>query len=286
MSNFLASDRFDFLDNILLFLRRYSGSTFVIKYGGSVMQDSSLKSTVIEDICFLYSVGINLVLVHGGGIAINSWLDKLNIKPKFMDGLRITDSNTMEVVEMVLMGKVNKELVSLINSHNISAVGLSGKDANLIQASPLFDSPDNLVGKVNIVNNKILNLLLSNRYIPVIASVSSDSIGQTYNINADTVASAIASSLKADKLILLTDTPGILRDLHNSSSVIKCLNLNEIKDLKQDNIISGGMIPKVDSCVKALQSEVKSAHIIDGRVKHALLYELFTNDRLGSMVVC
>lgn len=284
MSN-LSSDRFRFFSDILPFFRKYLGSTFVIKYGGSAMQNHLLKSQVIEDICFLHLLGINLVLVHGGGSFINDWLNKLNIQPRFSDGIRITDSDTMQVVEMVLVGKVNKELVSLFNQNNIFSVGLSGKDGNLVQASPLFNSPDNLTGKVDLVNNKILNLLLSNKCIPVVASVASGLTGETYNVNADTVASAIASSLKADKLILLTDTPGILNDLSDSSTLIKCLSLDKVKQLQSSNTISGGMIPKVQSCVSALESDVKSAHIIDGRVKHSLLYEILTEDRMGSMIV-
>lgn len=285
MSNLLINDRFHFLRDTLPFLKKYSGSTFVIKYGGSAMQNQLLKSQVIEDICFLYFLGINVVLVHGGGFFINHWLHKLNIQPKFDHGVRITDSDTMQVVEMVLMGQVNRELVSLLNQNNIFSVGLSGKDANLIQASSLFSSSNNLTGKVDFINNKILKLLLSNKCLPVVASVASDFDGQTYNINADTAASSIASSLKADKLILLTDTPGILSDVNNSSTLIRCLDLKTVKKLQFNNIISGGMIPKVQCCIDALESCVKSAHIIDGRVRHSLLYEVLTHDRIGSMIV-
>nr|YP_009393595.1 acetylglutamate kinase [Bostrychia simpliciuscula]ARW62157.1 acetylglutamate kinase [Bostrychia simpliciuscula] len=285
MSNLLNLDRFSFLKDILPFLQRYFGSTFVIKYGGSVIQNDLLKSDVIKDICLLHCLGINIVLVHGGGFLINHWLHKLKIQPKFVDGVRVTDSDTMQVVEMVLTGKINNELVSLLNQNNVFSVGLCGKDGNLIKASSLSNMPNNLTGKVDYVDNKIINLLLSNKCIPVVASVASDFNGKTYNINADAVASSIASSLKADKLILLTDTPGILSDLHNSSTLIRYLNLDKIKHLQLNNIISGGMIPKVNSCVSALNSHVRSAHIIDGRVKHSLLYEVFTKQRIGSMIV-
>lgn len=285
MSNLSISDRFCFLRDILPFFHKYLGSTFVIKYGGSAMQSDFLKSQVIEDIALLHFFGINLVLVHGGGSLINDWLRKLSIQPKFSNGVRITDLDTMQVVEMVLVGKVNKELVSLLSRNNVFSVGLSGKDGGLINASSISNSSTNLTGKVNFVNNKILNLLLSNKCLPVIASVASDSFGNTYNVNADTVASAIASSLKADKLILLTDTPGVLQDVNDSSSLIKDLNLDVLRKLQSNNVISGGMVPKIQCCVSALESNVKSVHIIDGRVEHSLLYEIFTKDRIGSMIV-
>nr|YP_009398979.1 acetylglutamate kinase [Cliftonaea pectinata]ARW68035.1 acetylglutamate kinase [Cliftonaea pectinata] len=285
MSNLLDSNRFHFLIDALPFLSKYSGSTFVIKYGGSVMQNDILKSSVIADICFLRLLGINLVLVHGGGLFINDWLEKLSIEPKFHNGIRVTDFDTMQVVEMVLVGKVNRELVSLFNQNNVLSVGLSGKDANLIKASPLFPYSNNLTGKIDSVNSSILNLLLLNNFMPVIASVASDLNGTTYNINADTVASAIASSLNAQKLILLTDTPGILSDINDPCSLIKELNICKVRQLQSLDVISGGMIPKVQSCICALESNVKSTHIIDGRIKHALLYELFTHNRIGSMIV-
>lgn len=285
MSNLSSFDRFYFLKDILSFFHKYIGSTFVVKYGGSAMQNDLLKSSVIEDICLLHRLGINIVLVHGGGFLINDWLTKFKIQPKFVDGVRVTDYDTMQIVEMVLVGKINKELVSLLNQNNVFSVGLCGKDGNLIEASPLFNMPNNLTGKVDYINNRVINLLLSNKCVPVVASVASNCDGETYNINADTVASSIASSLKADKLILLTDTPGILTDLSNSSTLIKYLNLDKIKNLQSNNVISGGMIPKVQSCIAALESNVKSAHIIDGRVKHSLLYEVLTEDRIGSMIV-
>nr|YP_009392759.1 acetylglutamate kinase [Bostrychia tenella]ARW61321.1 acetylglutamate kinase [Bostrychia tenella] len=285
MSNLSTFDRFYFLKDSLPLFRKYLGSTFVIKYGGSAMQNDFLKSQVIEDICFLHLLGINLVLVHGGGLFVNDWLRRLSIEPKFIDGVRITDPETMQIVEMVLVGKVNKELVSLFTQHNVFSVGLSGKDGNLIKASSLFSQQNNLTGKVDYIDSKILDLLLSNKCIPVVASVASDLNGKTYNINADTVASAIASSLKADKLILLTDTPGVLRDVNNSSTLIRNLNLDLVKQLQSNKIISGGMIPKIKCCVSALESCVKSVHIIDGRVKHSLLHEILTKDRIGSMIV-
>nr|YP_009397517.1 acetylglutamate kinase [Dasyclonium flaccidum]ARW66703.1 acetylglutamate kinase [Dasyclonium flaccidum] len=285
MSNLLINNRFFFLDDLLPFIKRYSGSTFVVKYGGSIMEDNSLKFSVIKDICFLHSLGINLVIVHGGGVIINYWLNKLNIEPMFKDGVRITDHETMQVVEMVLSGKINKDLVSLLNNNNTLSIGLSGKDLNFIQASPLFDSIDNLAGKVDTISIDLLNLFLSKKIIPVIASIACGKDGKTYNINADTVASAVASSLQADKLILLTDTLGVLTDINDQSTLVKDLNLSTVKKLQSMKVISGGMIPKIQCCINALKSNVKSTHIIDGRIKNSLLYEVLTSERIGSMIV-
>nr|YP_009391723.1 acetylglutamate kinase [Laurenciella marilzae]ARW59867.1 acetylglutamate kinase [Laurenciella marilzae] len=285
MSNHLIADRFYFSNDTLSLIHKYSGSTFVVKYGGSVMTDSFLQSQVIKDLSLLHGLGINIVLVHGGGMFIDQWLNKLNIKPSFENGVRITDSQTMDIVEMVLIGRVNKQLVSLFNQNNVNSVGLSGQDASLVVASAMFSSSTNLTGRVDSVNPQLLDLLLLNRFIPVIASVACDYKGNRYNVNADTIASSIAIALKADKLILLTDTPGVLSDLNDCSTLIKELNLESIESLKSDNIISGGMIPKIQSCIDALTGSVKSAHIIDGRVRHALLHELLTYDRIGSMIV-
>ena len=278
-------DRFSLISDILPFIKSYTTKLFVIKYGGSAMQSSFLQSSVINDISFLHFLGIKIVLVHGGGPFINDWLSKFNIKSEFENGVRLTDARMMEVVEMVLSGKVNKNLVSLFGRNDILSIGLSGKDANLSFASPFFSNSSNLVGRVNSINSNILHLLLNNNYIPVISSISSGLDQNTYNINADTFAGSIAESLVADKLILLTDTLGIMRDINNSSSLIKDLKIDDISDLKQNSIISGGMIPKVDCCIKALKSGVKSTHIIDGRISHSLLLELFTLERIGSKIV-
>nr|YP_009392555.1 acetylglutamate kinase [Caloglossa monosticha]ARW61117.1 acetylglutamate kinase [Caloglossa monosticha] len=277
-------ERFSLVEDIFPFLKNYIGKLFVIKYGGSAMRDPLLQSQVVTDICFLHFLGINIVLVHGGGPSINNWLLKFNIKPEFENGCRVTDSVTMEIVEMVLSGKVNKELVKLFNQNNVLAVGLSGKDANLVKSSPLFENSNNLVGSIDSVDSGFLKLLLNNRYLPVISSISSGLDNKTYNINADTFAGSIAESLSADKLILLTDTLGIMQDINISSSLIKNLKLDDINNLKDKSIIYGGMIPKVDCCVKALKGGVKSTHIIDGRIPHSLLCELFTIEGIGSKI--
>lgn len=276
--------RVQVLSEALPFIQKFAGKTVVIKYGGSAMQNQELKHKVIEDILFLSYVGLKPVLVHGGGPVINMWLEKLNIETKFNRGIRVTDSSTMEVVEMVLVGKVNQELVALINQKRGRAIGLSGKDAGLITASRLFQESNNLVGKVDNVNADIIHLLVQQGYIPVIASVAASLEGLSCNINADTAAGAVASALKAEKLILLTDAPGIMENIDNPQSLIKFIDYQSVDTLKIQEIISGGMIPKVDCCTEAISNGVKSAHIIDGRVQHALLLEILTQDGIGSMI--
>nr|YP_010728734.1 acetylglutamate kinase [Phymatolithon calcareum]WEA76754.1 acetylglutamate kinase [Phymatolithon calcareum] len=278
-------ERVQVLSEALPFIQKFAGRTIVIKYGGSAMQNQALKDKVIEDILFLSYIGLNPVLVHGGGPMINSWLDKLNIESKFDKGVRVTNLETMEIVEMVLVGKVNQELVALINKKKGKAIGLSGKDARLIIASQFFDASENFLGKIESVNSDIIRLLIKEGYIPVIASVAASLDGQSYNINADTVAGSIAEALNAEKLILLTDTTGIMLNIHDPNTLVKLANKSQINLLKQQNIISGGMIPKVDCCIQAISNGVKSAHIIDGRVEHALLLEILTKDGIGSMLI-
>nr|YP_007878192.1 acetylglutamate kinase [Calliarthron tuberculosum]AGA63803.1 acetylglutamate kinase [Calliarthron tuberculosum] len=277
--------RVQVLSEALPFIQKFAGKTIVIKYGGSAMQDQVLKNKVIEDVLFLSYIGLKPVLVHGGGPIINQWLDKLNIEPRFDKGVRITDAKTMEIVEMVLVGKVNQELVALINKKKGKAIGLSGKDARLIVASQSSNKFDSFVGKIDAVNSNIIDLLIQKGYIPVIASVAASLDGQSYNINADTVAGAIASKLKAEKLILLTDTAGIMQNLHDPKTLVRLADVLKIEYLKKKNIISGGMIPKVDCCIDSISQGVQSAHIIDGRVDHALLLEILTKNGIGSMLV-
>nr|QCI04959.1 acetylglutamate kinase [Callithamnion tetricum] len=282
---FNSSYVFQVLYDFLPMINKYRDHIFVIKYGGAAMKNHKLKIKVIQDVIFLHSIGIKVVLVHGGGPFINEFLYKLNIEPKFDNGIRVTDFETMQVVEMVLAGQVNKNLVSLVNKLGVSGVGLSGKDANLIIASNLFNSKNNFVGKVEKINSDILTLLLQNNYLPIIASIAIDIEGQSYNINADIVASCIAQNLGAHKLLLLTDAPGILLDMNDNKTLIKQVCLNDILELKTSNVITGGMIPKVNACYDAVHNNVLSAHIIDGRIDKALLLELFTEDRIGSMII-
>lgn len=273
------------LSEALPYIQQFTGRTVVVKYGGAAMKDSTLKETVIRDIVFLACVGLRPVVVHGGGPEINSWLDKLGIQPQFKDGLRVTDATTMDVVEMVLVGRVNKELVALINKAGGLAVGLCGKDGNLIKARPEGREGIGFVGEVSSVDIKLLESLIKNGYIPVVSSVAADENGQAYNINADTVAGEIAAALGAEKLILLTDTPGILQDYKDHGTLIPKVDIKQARDLIETGVVAGGMIPKVNCCVRSLAQGVKAAHILDGRIPHALLLEIFTNEGIGSMIV-
>ncbi|RAM52911.1 MAG: acetylglutamate kinase [Hapalosiphonaceae cyanobacterium JJU2] len=279
-----AATRVQVLSEALPYIQQFIGRTVVVKYGGAAMKDSNLKDKVIRDIVFLSCVGLRPIVVHGGGPEINSWLDKLGIEPQFKNGLRVTDAPTMDVVEMVLVGRVNKEIVSLINQAGGSAVGLCGKDGNLIKARPQGDEGIGFVGEVNYVNTNILETLVSSGYIPVVSSVAADDNGQAYNINADTVAGEIAAALGAEKLILLTDTRGILKDYKEPTSLIPKVDIKEARDLIATGVVSGGMIPKVNCCVRSLAQGVRAAHIIDGRIPHALLLEIFTDGGIGTMI--
>lgn len=273
------------LSEALPYIQQFAGRTIVIKYGGAAMKNSSLKDKVIRDVVFLASVGVRPVVVHGGGPEINSWLDKLGIEPQFKDGLRVTDAPTMDVVEMVLVGRVNKELVSLINQAGASAVGLCGKDGNLITARPVDQDGVGFVGEVSNVDIDVVESLVNSGYVPVISSVAADETGQAYNINADTVAGEIAAALGAEKMILLTDTVGILHDYKDPATLYNKLDIQQARQLINDGIVAGGMIPKVTCCVRSLAQGVKAAHIIDGRIPHALLLEIFTDQGIGSMIV-
>ncbi len=277
--------RFNILSEALPYIQKFTNRIIVVKYGGAAMKESDLKEQVIRDIVLMSCVGIRPVVVHGGGPEINTWLGKLGIEAQFKNGLRVTNAATMDVVEMVLVGRVNKEIVALINQAGGSAVGLCGKDSNLIVARPQGDEGIGFVGEVNSVDTKLLESLVNSGYIPVVSSVAADDNGQAYNINADTVAGEIAAALGAEKLILLTDTPGILKDYKNPETLITKLNIKEARDLIEQGIVSGGMIPKVDCCIRSLAQGVKAAHILDGRVSHVLLQEIFSNAGVGSMIV-
>ena len=273
------------LSEALPHIQRFAGRTVVIKYGGAAMKDNLLKEGVIRDIVFLSCVGMRPVVVHGGGPEINSWLEKLGIEPQFKDGLRVTDAATMDVVEMVLVGRVNKELVALINRAGALAVGLCGKDGNLIKARQVGKEEIGFVGEVSSVDTKLVKSLVESGYVPVISSVAADETGQAHNINADTVAGEIAAALDAEKLILLTDTPGILEDYQDPSTLLTKLDIQQARKLINQGIVAGGMIPKVNCCVRSLAQGVGAAHIIDGRIPHALLLEIFTDEGIGSMIV-
>jgi len=277
----------------LPYIRSFYGKTFVVKYGGSAMLSPELRDSFAMDIVLLKYIGINPVVVHGGGPQIGDLLKRLNIPSKFVGGMRVTDRETMDVVEMVLVGKVNKEIVKLINSHGGNAVGLSGKDGNLITARKIdsrryleeVKAPEiidlGFVGDVESVNPEILLNLIGSKFIPVIAPVGIGKDMNAYNINADIVAGAVAASLKAEKLIMLTDTEGIKRD----GELISTVNREDIPSLIEEGIIYGGMIPKLKACELALSSGVRKAHIIDGRVEHSILLEIFTKEGIGTQVL-
>lgn len=281
----IEATRVRVLSEALPYIQQFSGRIVVVKYGGAAMKDSTLKDKVIRDVVFLSCVGLRPVIVHGGGPEINSWLDKLGIEPQFNNGLRVTDAPTMDVVEMVLVGRVNKEIVSLINQAGGSGVGLCGKDGNLIKARPEGRQGIGFVGEVNTMDVRLLESLLKDGHIPVISSVAADDSGQAYNINADTVAGEIAAALGAEKLILLTDTAGILQDYKDASTLLYKLDIQQARSLIASGVVGGGMIPKVNCCVRSLAQGVKAAHIIDGRIPHALLLEIFTDSGIGSMIV-
>ncbi|MDD2421118.1 MAG: acetylglutamate kinase [Heliobacteriaceae bacterium] len=270
----------------LPYIKKFSGKTVVIKYGGNAMVNAALKEAVIIDVILMKYVGIHPVLVHGGGPEINTMLERLGIKASFVQGLRVTDAQTMEIVEMVLAGKVNKEIVALIQRFGGRAVGLCGKDGGLITAKKRLEPTDiGFVGDIVRIDPALVRALVEQGYIPVIAPVGAGENGEAYNINADTVAGELAAALAADKLVLLTDVAGILRDQQDPDSLISSLRIGEAPALIEQGVIKGGMIPKVRCCVEALTGGVGTTHIIDGRIGHSLLLEVFTDKGIGTMVV-
>lgn len=278
----------------LPYIRTFFGRTFVIKYGGSAMTDPELKKAVALDLILLKYVGLNPVVVHGGGPEISQFMKRVGKEPVFVNGLRVTDAETMELVQMVLVGKVNKELVALINRFGGKAVGLSGHDGNLIVARKRgsggkaggADGPDlGYVGDVEAINPETIDLLSSKGYIPVVATVASGYNGESYNINADAVAGELAVALKADKLIMLTDVEGIYEDPKDKTSLISALQVDRARQLIESGRIEGGMIPKVEACIRAVENGVARTHIVDGRALHSLLLEIFTDQGIGTMVV-
>jgi len=277
--------RVSFLSEALPYIQRFAGRRIVVKYGGAAMVREDLREAVFRDLALLACVGVQPVVVHGGGPEINQWLARLAIEPQFRDGLRITDADTMDVVEMVLIGRVNKQIVNGLNRVGGRAVGLAGCDGGLLQARPWGDGSHGLVGDVAGVNPLVLAPLLDNGYIPVISSVAPTEEGESHNINADTVAGELAAALQAEKLILLTDTPGILIDREDPASLVRQLTLPEARRLIADGVVNGGMTPKTECCIRALAQGVRAAHIVDGRVPHALLLEVFTKAGIGTMVV-
>lgn len=263
-------------------IQKYRKKIVVVKYGGNAMINEELKEAVMRDLVLLTTVGIKVVLVHGGGPAINKTLDKMNIESKFADGLRVTDRETIDVVQMVLAGKVNKDLSCQIGNYGGHAIGLSGMDGNMLKCRPL-DNTHGYVGEITDINMDAVNEILNNSWIPVISTIGYDEKGNCYNINADTAAAAIAGALKAEALVSMTDIAGLLRDKNDDSTLIHRVYISDTPALIAEGIISGGMIPKIDSMTQALRQGVKKAFIIDGRVPHSILMELLTDEGMGTM---
>lgn len=276
-------DRANILIEALPYIQRLAGKTVVVKCGGAAMLSEELTQKIIEDITLLKFVGVNPIVVHGGGPEINAMLKKLSIQPEFKNGLRVTDDVTMEVVQMTLIGKTNKDIVSKLNATGAKAIGLSGIDANLIVAEKISDELGN-VGEVKSINTKLLGLLADDEYIPVIAPVGISKDGRSLNINADTVASSIAVALKAEKLIFLTDIDGIRTDEKDPESLIYEISIARVRELIEAGVITGGMIPKVDGCMKSVEAGVKRTHILNGTIPHPILLEIFTDSGIGTMV--
>ena len=276
--------------NILIqalpYIQEYYGKTIVIKYGGNAMINDELTKTVINDIILMKCIGINPIIVHGGGPDISNTLAQMNHESKFINGLRYTDEITITVSQMVLAGKVNKDLVKLIEKNGGKAIGLSGIDGSLIKAKKLTNDIDlGFVGEITSVNTELLNLSMNSGYIPVVSSIAiGENDTNSYNINADTCASKIASALKAEKLILLTDVPGVMTNPDDSSTLISTLRLHQIPKLTVGKVIKGGMIPKINCCVESVRMGVKKAHIIDGRIKHSILLELLSKKGIGTEI--
>ncbi len=288
MDNISNFEKSQILIDALPYIQKYSDKIVVIKYGGNAMTNKELKDAVMTDIVLLSLVGIKVVLVHGGGPEISDMLKKLNIESKFINGLRYTDEAAIDVVKMVLAGKVNKELVQLLAQHGGNAVGLCGIDGKMLVAEKkLTDDGQDLgyVGEITEVNTKPILDALANGNIPVIATVATDDNGNTYNINADTAAARIAAELGAENLILMTDIAGLLRDKNDVNTLIPKVNVSEVPYLKMQGIVSGGMIPKIDCCVEAVRRGVEGAVIIDGRVPHSILIEILSNEGIGTQFV-
>lgn len=280
--NVTNSDRAHILVQALPYIRKLAGQTIVVKYGGNAMINEDLKAAVISDIILMQTVGINVVLVHGGGPEINAMLKKINKESKFVNGMRYTDEETMSIVQQVLAGKVNKDLVQLIEDGGGKAIGLCGLDGSLLKADKLSEELG-FVGEIREVNAQIIKDSSDKGYIPVVSTIASGYHGEVFNINADVAAGKIAAELGATKLILMTDIRGLLRDKDDEDTLIPVVKITDVPKLKKEGIISGGMIPKIDCCVDAVRGGVARTHIIDGREPHSILIELFTDEGIGTM---
>lgn len=282
--NINNADRAQVLIQALPYIQKLSGKTVVVKYGGNAMISPELKDAVINDIVLMRTVGVNVVLVHGGGPEISDMLKRVGKESRFVNGLRYTDEETVEIVQMVLAGKVNKSLTQLFAHHGGRAMGLCGLDGRMLMAEKLLSGEDlGFVGEITEVNTAVISDAVEKGYIPIVATLAGGYCGEVYNINADIAAARIAAELGAVKLILMTDIKGLLRNKEDESTLIPVVNVSEVSSLKREGIISGGMIPKIDCCVEAVRRGVSRAHIIDGRIPHSILIELFTDEGIGTM---
>ena len=283
-NTFTNMERAEVLTAALPYIKKYSGKTVVVKYGGNAMINPQLKEQVMEDIALLWLIGVKVVLVHGGGPEISQTMKRLGKKAEFIDGLRVTDKETVDIVQMVLAGKVNKTLVTLLQMKGGHAVGLSGMDGGIIEAR-MKDERLGYVGEITKIRTQPITDLLERNYIPVISTVASDREGNTYNINGDTSSAHIAGALSAEPLIMMTDIAGILKDKDDPSTLIPYITVEEARKLYDDGVISGGMIPKVECCIEALEHGVNNVVIMDGRIPHSILMELLTDEGAGTMVM-
>jgi len=278
-------DKAKVLIEALPYIKEFKGITVVIKYGGSALINEEIKSTVIQDIALMKYVGFKPVIVHGGGPEINKMLDRLDMKSDFVDGLRVTDADTMEVVEMVLAGKTNKAIAMELSQQGINAVGLSGQDGRMLKVEKMMPNGNDIgrVGQITDVDTVLIKTLIESDFVPVISPIGFDDSGMSYNINADYAAVAVAGALGAEKLVFLTDVAGVMKDVTDADSIISKLNAEEAKKLLAEGVVSGGMIPKVECCLAGLDAGVQHVHILDGGVEHCLVLEIFTKEGIGTM---
>ncbi len=275
------------LTEALPYIKEFNGITVVIKYGGAALVNEEIKNTLIKDIALMKYVGFKPVIVHGGGKDINKMLDRLSIKSVFKNGLRVTSEQTMDVVQMVLAGRLNKNLVTELCAHGINAVGLCGKDANMLKCTPMRPNGDNIgyVGEVEEVNTTLIHTLLDNDFVPVISPIGVGiDDGKSYNINADYAAVAVAGALHAEKLVFVTDVPGVLKDVNDPESICSVIHVDEVREMIKTGAINGGMTPKVECCIAGVEAGVPNVHILDGRIEHCLLLEIFTKRGIGTLI--
>ena len=276
-------ERAQIICEALPYIRKYSGKTIVVKYGGNAMNDEAVTTTILQDIAALKIVGVNPILVHGGGPEINKLLGRLGIEAQFKNGMRVTDEQTMEVAQMILCGKINKNIVGELNSMGVKAIGLCGKDSQLIKAEKL-DPELGYVGKITEINAKLLEILAKDEFVPVIASIATDEAGNSYNVNADVAAAAIGAAMHAEKLLFLTDIDGIMAKRGDASSLINRISIGELRKMIESGAVSGGMVPKANSCIDAIERGINSVFVLNGTLPHSILLELCTDSGVGTMI--